>query len=313
MAELDANELRAYLVKLAAGKVEKGILQEPRAYYDIFAVNDDGTPTAGNAEIFRNGEDFPVMLKHVVFGLGALSQDGKNTQDPRNIGFIGVNFRWHDQFYMNPSFNSAPSWGNVHNAGPQPIVVSTAAWKFPVPFIMSARDTLKIDCQALVSPPQDEPFQFQMNFNGIGMLSGRPYVLSGQVNLPDQQESALPTQYLRNDGGEPIVVVDGTANLSSPEGDLDPQADISQVAFNVRQIGAGTNAQWFQGPNNTGLPELMPAHLFGVTMGRVIVHKFPGDGMMLNPGEAFSVAAQASKHDLGAILNIAAFGYLIVT
>lgn len=312
MADIDANELRAYLVKLAAGKVEAGVLQEPRGYYDIIPMNQDGTVTQGTPEIFHNGEDFPVLLKHLVFAVAALDQDS-NADDPRNIQRIGVNFRWHDQFYMNPAFNSAPAWVNTHNAGPEPVVFSTVDWKFDAPFIMSARDTLKIDCQMLVAPRQDEPFLLQVNFDGIGMLSGRPYVLSSQVEMPDQQETALPTEFLRNDGGEPIVVVDMTATLSVPNAEQDPAADISQVALNIRQIGAGTNAQWFQGPNNTGLPELIPAHLLGLSMGRVLVHKFPGDGMMLNPGEAFSVAAQSQVNGLKSILNVAAFGYLIVT
>jgi hypothetical protein len=102
------------------------------------------------------------------------------------------------------------------------------------------------------------------------------------------------------------VQVNALSNATDPTGDTRP------FAVQMRQIGNGTNTDWFQGPqtapwNGRGIP----AALLGVLGGRTIVHELPYPGFLLMPGDGFDIDAQgtvAADTDLA----VGAFGTIAV-
>jgi hypothetical protein len=318
----DANELRASLVKLATGQLEQGIIHEPRAFFDVIEVKPDGTPTPGHPEVFKNGEQFPIRLTHMTAAVALFGQDQEEPEvvDERFIGDIGLRMVFHNQMYMNPQFLPVPIWSNKAVAASDVITDSTASWRFDVPFVMSARDTLLVDVLSALATDEDQQLP-TVTLTGIGLLSGRPYLISGQQTLVSPQRTRLGTTFFRNDGSEPMIISNITVTVSQPANELDPIGDIRSLSLNIRQTGNGTNAFWCQGPDSLPAGELMPATLWGVTTGRAVVHKFPGDGLIWEPGEGIDVVARAlplvpggvPPEDFDAILDIALTGYITIT
>lgn len=313
----DANQLRAALVKLASNQLEQGIIHEPRAFFDVIELKQDGTITAGHPEVFTNGEQFPIRLTHLTAAVALFDQQDEPL-DERFIGDIGLRLTFHNQNYMNPQFLPVPIWSNKCVAASDVITDGTASWRFDVPFVMSARDTMLVDILATLAT-DETPQLPTVTLTGIGLLSGRPYLISGQQVLRSPQRTRLGTTFFRNDGGEPIIISDITVTISQPEDPLDPIGDIRSLALNIRQSGNGTNAFWCQGPATLPAGELMPATLWGVTTGRAVVHKFPGDGLLWEPGEGISVFTQAlplvpgQPVETESILDIALTGYITIT
>lgn len=309
----DALKIRANLVQLAQGNLETGILHEPRAFYDVIALNPDGEITPGHAEVFKNGEQFPIRLTHMTAAINFEdNEDDPQPIDERDIQRIGLRMRFHNQWYMNQDFLPVPIWGNKVVATSPQVSVGTSAWRFDVPYILSARDTMTIDV-ALGQMPAS-PRQATVTFTGIGMLSGRPYLLSSTIELDSTVKTKMPTTSFRNDGSEPIIISEGTVNVSAPADDPDPTGDIRQLSLQVRQIGNGTNADWFQGPINVLGADLMPATLWGVRSGRAVVHQFPGDGLIWEPGEGIDMQIAGLTADPPNVnLNIGLTGYITIT
>lgn len=308
-----ALALRANLVQLAQGNLEAGILHEPRVFYDRITLNPDNEITPGHAEVFKNGEQFPIRLTHMLASIN-FEDNAEDPQpiDEREIQRIGLRMMFHDQWYMNPQFLPIPLWGNKVVAAAPQVSVSTSAWQFDVPFVLSSRDTLTVGVQLAEVPTSAR--QVTVAFTGIGLLSGRAYFLTSTVELDNATQTKMPTTNFRNDGSEPILVAEGTVNVSAPIDDDDPTGDVRQLSLQVKQVGNGTNAEWFQGPINIPAADLMPATLWGVRSGRAVVHRFPGDGLIWEPGEGISLDLQgltASPPDVD--VNIALSGYITIT
>lgn len=311
-----------YVVNLAKGRVRQGIINEPRAFFDIVPLPAQAAPavgivTPGNPGVFENGEQFPIRLTHMLAAVSFLDDDG-NEDDQFNIQSIGLRLIFHDQYYMNPQFLPLPLWGNKVVAASDVVSFNTSAWDFVEngePFVLSARDTLTVTVQLndLVDPGNDIPVT--VAFTGFGVLSKRPYLLSSRRNLDSIVATNLSTVDMRNDGSEPIVITDMTVNVGAEAGAVDPRGVIGRVSLNVRQNGNGTNARWFQGPTNPVNIPNMQATLAGVTSGRAVVHQFPGDGLLWQPGEGITVEAQALniiEEDFASRLALAFTGYIMV-
>jgi hypothetical protein len=311
-----ANQMRANLVQLAGPMLEskEGIFHEPRGFYDLIPLNTDGTISFGSPDVFQNGEDFPIRLTHMTAALAYMDNEAQpSVADEVLIQRVGLRLKFHDTYYMNPEFLPVPIWGNKPVATSDAVSFGTAAWGFDVPFVLSARDTLKVSVQLNSTPPA-EGVEVTVTMDGIGYLSGNPYRLSGKTVLTAEPKSALNPVFFRNDGAEPIIVSDMTANISSGLDDDDPIGDIRNLNVQVQQVGNGTNAEWFAGPDNQGTGTLIPAVLLGQRSGRAVVHRFPGDGLIWNPGEGIQLEALGlSEQPPNVTLILALLGYIVVT
>lgn len=285
--EEDANQLRANLVKLASNSLELGVLHEPRAFFDIITLNTDGSISPGHGEVFKNGEQFPIRLTHLTAALNFETNDEEPEEtDERQIQRVGMRMQFHNQWYMNPQFLPIPIWGNKPVAAPPQVSFGTSAWDFDVPFVLSSRDSMIVEVQLGETPASAR--QVTVAFEGIGLTSGRVYKIGTTREVSDATRTTLSTLSFRNDGSEAIVLSKGAVNVSAEADDADPTGDIRVLNINVKQVGNGTNASWFQGPITIG-SDLMPAPLWGITSGRAVVHRFPGDGLIWEPGEGIGL------------------------
>ncbi len=310
-----AEQLRASLVNLAQEKIEAGIIHEPRAFFDTIDLNQDGLETFGHAEVFKNGEQFPIRLTHMTAAVGLLDQEGEDA-DERQIQRLALRMVFHQQAYMNQELVvPVQQWANKNVAAAEPISAATSSWRFEFPFVLSTLDTLSVVVQAVRDDLNAQTaVTVTVAFTGIGMLSGRPHFFNGEVALSDAQRTTITTTAFRSDGDEPVIVKDMTVNLSAGADAEEPTGDIRGVRLNIRQNGNGTNAFWFQGPATLPGGELMPATLLGQQTGRAVVHKFPGNGLIWEPGEGIDVITRALRPSaLNQILNIALLGYVIIT
>ena len=309
-----------YVIRVSqSGVLRQGVINEPRAYFDEIIVNPDpAVETEGNAGVFYNGEEFPVRLTHVLFATRYLNNaEPPVLADPLILQQIGVRFLFHQQYYMNQNFLPAPVWGNKVVAQSFQVDSSVSSWDFVAngqPFVLSARDTLQVTVQLndAANPPAGVPVT--VAFTGFGMLSKRPYFLQGRLVLTDLAPHIIVTTDYRNDGTEPIVITDMMVNVAAEDGAQDPRGNIDRVSLQVKQVGNGTQADWFRGPTNP-LISRMQATLCGVTTGRAVAHQFPGDGVILEPGEGFTVVTQnlglAQDFD-DTVLVLSANGYVMV-
>ncbi len=308
-----------YVIQLATGgMIRKGVLNEPRMIFDeIDQSAVVGAVAAGNEGVFINGEQFPIRLTRMVACVRDTNQAGV-FDDARNIQRIGLRLIFHNQYYMNPDFLPLPVWGNTNVAGGPAYSASTSHWSFienGQPFVLSARDTLVITLQLIRTPISLSTVPVNVTFTGIGALSRRPYLFNGQVNLENVTETDMSTVDFRNDGSEPVIITDMTVNVGNDSDGVDPQGDIGRVRINIRQVGNGTGARWFSGPQTPLTLDLAQATLLGVTTGRAVVHEFPGDGYLWEPGEGLTVETAAINPPGGfdSVLCLGMVGYLMVT
>lgn len=315
--EQGTQEYIDYVVNLAKGPVMRdGIINEPRVFFDLVDMPaDQEIETAGNPEALVNGEDFPIRITHMTACVRFLnSEDPPVVDDQFNIQTIGMRLQFHDQFYMNPAFLAVPVWGNKVVASSDTVSFGTSSWDFVSngqPFVLSARDTLQVRVQLNNTNDPQAPIPVTVTFTGFGMLSKRPYLMSSTVQLAALGVVIMPVTDFRNDGSEPIVITDMTVNVASELGATDPTGRIGRVSLNVNQVGNGTNALWFKGP--VGIPN-MQATLLGVTSGRAVCHRFPGDGLIWEPGEGIQVAARPTSINGGFDSNLLVgfAGYIMI-
>ena len=299
-----------YLVRLAAKNVCDGVINEPRVFYDTIVLNAGGLESQGSPDVFVNGEEFPVRITHAAL---ALIPDfvGAIGEDERFIQRMGVRFQFHDQYYMSRDFVGAAMWGNKVVSGPVGTTGALSSAVFNRPVILSARDALRVEVVLAEVPPSARTVT--VSFTGVGLVSHRPYFLTGSVDLSTTQRTIInPTNY-RNDGAEPIALTDVTYHCGGPVDAAQGGGDIRQLGVNIRQIGNGTNANWFQGPTVPVAQPLCSAVLLGRDEGRAIVHRFPGDGLIWEPGEGITVSGMGlTSHVDGFTLGVALHGYLAV-
>jgi hypothetical protein len=330
-------EYDAYLAKLAESNITDGVLYEPRAYFDMLPLAADQREVFSNQEVFRNGEDFPVVITHMTASLSQFEQDGSTAQDERLIQQVGAYLKFHDQYYMNPPqavdiviggvttsiLQSAPlpAWVNKNVATSDMISRGCSSWRFPRPFILSTRDSLRVE--VMTPYPIVSGRRVTVSFTGIGTLSRQPYQINGTATLLGNNTVAIDTEQYLNDGAEPILMTDMSVVAQPDTGDVNNVSDTRGIFLRVRQIGNGTGADWFQGPLNVQVPgtgvQLPSSSLgainAGVTSGRAIVHEFPR-ALVWEPGEGIEVAAQSISSGQvsteNSVVQISMSGYIAV-
>lgn len=317
--EKGTQEYIAYVISLAERRtLREGVLNEPRAYFDEITVQPErGRATQGNPGAFYNGEQFPVRITHMLGAVRFLDAVDNEVDDETNVNGIGLRMQFHDQFYMNPMFLPVPLWVNKNVAAAEPVAQGNSSWDFVRngrPFVLSARDTLAVEVQLRDVLVPDEPVPVTIQFTGFGMLSKRPYILTSRIELDDLTTQTMQTTDLRNDGSEPIIVTDMALHVANELGSVNPEGDINRVRFNIRQVGNGTNAKWFSGPQVPAPLNLMQGTLAGLTTGRAVVHEFPGDGLLWEPGEGITVQVNnlSGEDDFSSVLVLGLAGYIMV-
>lgn len=316
--ERGTQEYIDYVIALAARPtLREGVINEPRAFYDEVAVNPvTGTETPGTPGVFVNGEQFPIRLTRMLAAVRYLNT-AANIAPEEDINAIGLRMVFHDQYYMNPQFLPLPLWGNVPVAAAESVSQGLSTWDFVHngrPFVLSTRDTLVVDIQLQDIAAPATPVPVRVQFSGFGMLSKRPYLFSSVRNLSALTSISMPTTDFRNDGSEPVIITDMTVLVGAELGSTNPSGDINRVRINVRQVGNGTNARWFHGPLVPVVIDRMQATLVGPTTGRAVVHEFPGDGLLWEPGEGITFFCNnvGGVESTDSVLVLALLGYIMV-
>jgi len=309
-----------YVIRLGAeNKIRDGIINEPRLYFaeiPVPAVTD--LIVQGAPEVFYNGEQFPVRLTHMLACTRYLNQTPA-VDNPLNIQRIGLKLRFNDQFYMNQAVLPLPIWGNKPVAAPEAFSAANSHWDLvaaAMPFVLAVRDSLIIQLQLQDVADPASPVPVTVAFHGIGALSHRPYIFTGTLELDSITPASMSSVDFRNDGAEPVVITDITMNVGAPTASGDPLGNIDRVRLRIQQAGHGTNANWIIGPNGGGGGPVTPmaqTTLFGVTTGRAVVHQFPGDGLLWQPGEGITADIEALVTGMTSVLALAFAGYIMVT
>lgn len=298
-----------WMVKLAQKNICNGIIEEPRVFYDTFQLLADGLVSEGQRGVFINGEQFPIRITHLSSAIRPNFQQ-QSGLDERQIQRMGLRLTFHDQYYQARQFVPVPLWSNKVVAGPAPTTTAFVSKVFDRPTILSARDSLRVTVALEATPTPGTSRPVNVTVTGVGLESGRPYFFASGVSLVDTVPRVLNTADFRNDGTEPIALTDMVYSCGSEDTDAVGAGDIRFLRVQVRQIGNGTQADWFIGPTSPVLAEC-PASLLGITEGRAIVHRFPGDGLIWEPGEGIIVQGAAlSPTSEGLNLAVAMHGYI---
>jgi hypothetical protein len=273
-----------HLVKLAEKNPCEGIVEEPRAYFDVIRLPDQTRlPVRSNPQVFENGERYPVLLTHLL----AFVRPNYTTNegfDEALIQRVGMRLVFDNSFYQNADFQALPLWHNVVATGNPTLQRSHACFTFDRPLILTSRNSL--DVRVNLSDTPTSARRCEVAFRGTGLLSKQPIVLAGSVDLENQLVVTIPLDAYRNLRAEPIALTDMTVLLTSESSDADAVGDLRPLNIAVRTVGGGTQAEFFIGPSDPAWPR-MPAYMLGKTTGRCIVHRFPGDGVRLEPGQSF--------------------------
>lgn len=319
------ERMKDWLVKAAKQIQLDGVLYEPRVYFDTFLVSSDQNSSqivAGSPNnIFVNGEQFPVSLQWMTASLLPASGNEKDfLPDPRLLQRIGLRVRYHDQYYMARTHAPIALWANTPSAAPDFVSPSTASWDFEQPFVLSARDSLQITVQCPFSIAVQEfiPLTVSVSLHGIGLLSERPYFLSGKTTLTDTTSTNLPTTFFRNDGSEPIVIGGMVVNVFTPaQAGAEITIPANVITVQCRQIGNGTNADWVQGPSPIYSSQV-PVVLLGAKTGFNMLHRIPGNGWQWRPGEGIEIDVNnlglpgGEEEPITYRVGVACLGYIAV-
>lgn len=308
-----------YLVKLAKKNLEGGIIEEPRLFYDFATIPATAPKTIQfTNNVFRNGEQFPVRITHMIAAVlptFGTSPSGEFT-DERLIQHVALRMRWHDTAYMSSFFVPLPLWANKVLGGAESIQQGSTGWVFDRPVIMSARDSFRVEVELVADA--DVNRNAMLGLSGVGLLSGRPYFFGqSPVTLDDEAKTQIPSRGYINDGAEPVAVTDMVTQLTGVLDDANPSGDARRACWQIRQIGNGTQANWLVGPSAAAPAvlgtNLCPGSLLGLSTGRSIVHRFPGDGVIWEPGEGIQaeLAPVSGTTDVdGATVALGFAGYI---
>jgi hypothetical protein len=299
------------LVITAKENLCNGVFTEPRWYFDEITVPDDQTVGFSNPDAFKNGEAFPVKVTHVLLSTRVLNAAAVAT-DERMIQRIGVKLVFHGQEYMaGRVFAAAPLWLNKVVAAPNSISFGQAAHRFFDPWLLTARDTMRVQVQ-LLAVSGDGVRTAEVAFAGFGLDSLRPYWKSASLDLNDTIIHTLDPSLYRNDGDEPIVMTDMSATLGADSLTNNPQGDISLLRVQVNQVGNGTTSEWFKHATSGVPSNLMLAQQLGSMSGRVVVHELDSP-IYMEPGEGISAQTQLIVANQGApVLALALAGTIMV-
>ena len=320
------------IVQFASRNRGEGVLIEPRFYYDVLNFENilgTGPYTTvvpnSDPDAIKNGEQFPVRLTHMIVApqhWSILSGPAPIVayEPPSAVQQLTLRVERYGEYYMNEQFIRASAWHNVQSAQPFNLAAGSVTHKFFQPLVLSARDSLRVDFEAAFPGPTNfastgiGATNFAINpegiapnilvqLAGVGMRSGRPYLLAGPARPTTNGGQTLFTvdpTLLQNVGNEPIALTRMTvvANVSYEDEDneIGLLPNVQMFRMMVRQQGNGTQANWFSGPNYPTPVTRMPLALFGTDLGDAVVHKFPGDGITLDPGEVVRITAQNSGY-----------------
>lgn len=312
-----------YLIELAKKNLCDGIIEEPRFFYDVISVPTGGAIVGSAEDVFRNGEQFPMRLTHMVVAVRAtptvfvppLVIQLVNEDLIQRVGMRLVGF---DHFYQSKDLAPVAVWSNIPTAAGDAVTPTTATWVFERPFILSARDSLEVTAisETNVVIGIEDVVPLGVGFSGIGLQSKRPYFWQAEAELEGGGQGGTPlvatlsTDRYRNGGAEPVAVTDMVVSVPLEPGIAYQPIRIARI--NARQMGNGTNEIWGTGP--VGLDQC-PANLFGVSSGRNMVHRFPGDGLLWEPGEGIDLelaqlVGGALPADLSVVVGL--FGYVSI-
>lgn len=314
----DANYVD-HVISLGQGMIRSGVINEPRLYFDEITPDANSTViTAGQPETFYNGEQFPVRITHMLASVRYLnSATPQMVANQLDIARLALRLQFHNSFYMNPNPLPLTLWGNKVVAAPEAFSAGNAHWDFIAngqPFVLAVRDTMivRVGLQDTAAPAT--PVPVDVAFHGIGALSKRPYIFTGHILLAAPGDVDISNPDFRNDGSEPVIITDLTVTVSAITGSSDPTGAIGRIRIGIKQVGNGTQANWFSGPQNLVPPAPRPqATLLGLTTGRAVVHQFPGDGLYWEPGEGITAEVRATVNNLTAVLCLGFAGYIMVT
>lgn len=309
------------IIRTARDNLCKGVIEEPRIFYDQIVIPEDGTSGFGLADAFVNGEQYPVKIHWMTCAIGYHDSVGEVVADETLIQRVKMRFTYHGSDYMRRAFVRAPVWHNVPVAAPDAVAFGQTSMRPASPWLLSSRDSLLVRVQS-DDIAAETARTATVAITGYGLDTRRPYFKAAELDITgDGQPHPLNPSDFRNDGDEPMVVTEIAAHLSAPAGSQSPQGDIRPLRLDVRQQGNGTQAQWVVAPPT--LPELCPAVLWGTQSGRAVVHRWPpkdqpaeNEGLFWEPGEGLQVEVQGPSTGLTegdpAILAIALVGSLVV-
>jgi hypothetical protein len=288
------------VIELARRNIAAGVITEPRVYFDEVTLP-ASTSQIGfvDTDIFRNGEEYPVR----IYAMTASISIDSTPADERQIQRVGMRLIFHDSYYMQRDFVALPSWQNKCVAAAHALTYGQSSWRLHRPFVFSSRDSMDVQTQLRTAPVESRDVTFSMT--GIGMDSMRPYFKADTLTL---SVADTPTPFdpenLRNDGAEPILITEVDVHCSANNTSSNPQGDIRVPDISIRQVGNGTQAFWMNGAPGTS--DLCPAVLLGRTTGRALVHEFPGEGLLWEPGEGLRIEFQALNSSMATGTGIVA-------
>ena len=303
-----------YLVWLAAQNPREGVVEEPRAYYDVLTTLANQRSVRSQDGVFYNGEKYPVVITHLTAAiLPSYDSSPPVGFDPKVLQAIGMRLVFDDTFYQQHEFLSMPNWHSEVSTGPAEIARGHSQYTFDRPLILPSRDTLLVETSLLDAPGSGLNRRLSCSFKATGLLSMRPYILQSSLTLSDETKTAFLTSDFQNGGSEPIAITDMTFSVSAESDDPVGLGDIRIADVNVRVVGNGTQSVWFQGPDTGAFAPRMPTLLLGKKMGQCVVHRFSGDGVFMEPGRSFyaEVSSLATEAD-GVQVALAAHGTLLV-
>lgn len=304
-----------HLIQLAAHNIDHGVIEEPRIFFDVIPTLPNQQISKGDPQAFLNGEDMPIRITQLLYGFRP-NYDADLGTDERLLQRVGARLVFHDQYYQSRQFLPAPLWADKVIAGPQSLSSGISSHTFDKPVILSARDSLAITIYPEFAPEAGDDFPVQVAVHGVGLQSKRPYFLASERRVTDGTPITLSTADFRNDGAEPIALSDMVIQVGAAASDPIGVGDTRWVRVGVKQLGNGTGRLWVNTPISplTGVSTPgLPAQFWGFTQGRCVVHRFPGEGLLFEPGEGITVEVSALASDselVGLPLGIVLSGYI---